>query len=109
MSFYPEENRKVPYGIGTGRHFWCFLLVLRIQMDPYRFFRLDPDPGGKKLPTKIEKSEDISCFVQLLDVFSNKFLRFLVIKTLLSRIRIDLTSGIEIRIETNADPQHCFR
>jgi hypothetical protein len=28
----------------------------------------DPDPGGQKLPTKIEKSTELSCF-EVLDVF----------------------------------------
>jgi hypothetical protein len=27
----------------------------------------DPDPGGKKLPTKVEKNQEISCF-EVLDV-----------------------------------------
>jgi hypothetical protein len=32
-------------------------------MDTGTYFELlDPDPGGQKLPTKIESSKDISCF-----------------------------------------------
>jgi hypothetical protein len=42
------------------------VLRIRIRID---FGRLDPDPdpGGQKLPTKVEKSEDISCF-KVLDI-----------------------------------------
>jgi hypothetical protein len=42
------------------------LLRIRIRID---FGRLDPDPdpGGQKLPTKVEKSENISCF-KVLDI-----------------------------------------
>jgi hypothetical protein len=36
-------------------------------MDPHKFELLDPDPGGQKLPTKIEKSRELSCF-EVLDV-----------------------------------------
>jgi hypothetical protein len=28
----------------------------------------DPDPGGQKLPRKIEKSKEVSCF-EVLDIF----------------------------------------
>jgi hypothetical protein len=34
-------------------------------MDPHLFELLDPDPGGQKLPTKIEKSPEFSCFLVL--------------------------------------------
>jgi hypothetical protein len=36
-------------------------------MDPHQFELLDPDPGGQKLPTKIEKSKEFSCS-KVLDV-----------------------------------------
>jgi hypothetical protein len=38
--------------------------VFRIRID---FYQLDPDPGGKKLPTNTERSEEISSF-KVLDV-----------------------------------------
>jgi hypothetical protein len=40
------------------------VLWIRIRVD---FGQPDPDPGGQKLPTKIEKGEEISCF-EVLDV-----------------------------------------
>jgi hypothetical protein len=40
------------------------MLWIRIRID---FGQLDPDPGGKKWPKKIEKSEEISRF-EVLDV-----------------------------------------
>jgi hypothetical protein len=41
------------------------VLRIRIRID---FGRLNPDPGGQKITTKIEKSEEISCFEVLDDV-----------------------------------------
>jgi hypothetical protein len=40
---------------------------IRIRIHPHEFRSLDPDPGGQKLPTKIEKGTEMSCF-EVLDV-----------------------------------------
>jgi hypothetical protein len=57
---YPD-----PHYINSDPKPWFFaVLRIRIRID---IGRLDPDPGGQKLPTKIEKSEEISCF-EILDV-----------------------------------------
>jgi hypothetical protein len=47
-----------------------FRIRIRINLSCWIRIRIqiaDPDPGGKKLPTKIEKSTEFSCF-EVLDV-----------------------------------------
>ncbi len=50
----------------------CTVLHLRCKLTSRQwiridFGRLDPDPGRQKLPTQLEKSEEVSCF-EVLDV-----------------------------------------
>ncbi len=84
------------------------VLWIRIRIRIH-FCRLDPDPGGQKLPTKIgglgisklQIKDILFCFSAV------NFFPFLVIKTLdPNPIHIDQKCCIRIRIETNADPQH---
>jgi hypothetical protein len=51
------------------------------DQDPHYFELLDPDPGGRKLPTKIKTSTEISC-LEVLDVLFEGSFQFLVTKTL---------------------------
>jgi hypothetical protein len=55
---------SVKQGFGSGS------ALIRINLSCWiriRNLNADPDPGGKKLPTKIEKSTEFSCF-EVLDV-----------------------------------------
>ncbi len=51
------------------------------------FGRLEPDPRGKKFPTKTERSEEISSYK--VSVSAVSFCQFLVIKTFVPELDID--------------------
>jgi hypothetical protein len=63
-SVFKDAGKKQGSGSVSGSA-W-----IRINLSCWNRIRIqiaDPDPGGQKLPTKIEKSTEFSCF-EVLDV-----------------------------------------
>ncbi len=68
-----KQHQQIHRQLNVGPHSLqtcqpVFRIWIRIQSSQWiRIRNLDPDPRGQQLDTKIEKSEEISCF-EVLDV-----------------------------------------
>jgi hypothetical protein len=60
------KKDKIPEGSVSDPHGSALILVVWILV---HIGNADPDPGGQKLPTKIEKSFEIPCFEVPDDLF----------------------------------------